>query len=358
MTTGEKDLVAVIMAGGAGTRFWPLSTEERPKQFLTLFGDESLLQKSVGRIAGLVPKERILVLTNRAFADLVAEQLPGLPEENIIGEPFRRDTAAAVCLGAAICRRRFGNPAIVTLTADHVIEPVDLFQKTLLSAVRACRDGTALYTFGVKPSYPATGYGYLELGEKLEEEDGIAHHRLLRFKEKPDRQTAGRYLQSGRFHWNSGMFVWTADAILKEMETHLPAHAAAISEAVGFDGTPEWSGALERAFEPLPAVSVDYGVMEKASEVRCVGCRFSWSDVGGWLALKEFLPQDGAGNACRGRVLTLDSEGNLVFCEDPKETVMLVGVKDLIAVRAGGKTLIANKERAEEVKKLVKKMTS
>jgi mannose-1-phosphate guanylyltransferase len=344
------------MAGGAGTRFWPLSTKERPKQFLDLFGDRTLLQKSFDRVSNLVPPEQILVLTNSAFVSIVKEQLPEIPVENIIGEPIRRDTAAAAGLAAVLCRRRFGNPVIATLTADHLIEPVALFQKTMLSAARRAADGDALYTFGIEPTYPATGYGYLERGAQVADDDRIEHFRLLRFKEKPVLQTARQYVESGRFYWNSGMFVWTAEAILKEIEIHLPNHAKALSRAASFDQTPQWDEALKEAFESLDAVSIDFGVMEKAQNVCCVASKFSWSDVGGWQAMKSCLPQDEAGNCCRGNPMTLDAIDNVVFCEDPGETVVLIGVKDLVIVRTGTRTLITHKDRTEDLKKLVQAM--
>ena len=356
MNKNGPDLVAVIMAGGAGTRFWPLSTEEKPKQFLRLFGDRSLLQKSFDRISGLIPNERIIVLTNKSFVGLVREQLPDIPEENIIAEPIRRDTAAAVCLGAVLCRRRFGNPVIITLAADHMIEPVDVFQKTLLSAARLAAETRALYTFGIQPTYPATSYGYLELGPKVAGDEGIEHFKLISFKEKPDIATARRYLESKRFCWNSGMFVWATESILREIEAHLPGHVKAVSAAIKFDRTRRWPEALNQAFRTLKTISIDYAVMEKASEVRCVTAKFSWSDVGGWEALKDYLPQDEGGNYFRGLIVTRDAKGNLVFCEDPDETVMLIGVDDLVAVRTGGKTLIVHKDRTEEIKKLVRSL--
>jgi len=352
MASGTLDLVIVIMAGGIGTRFWPLSTDRKPKQFLKLFEDKSLLQESFDR-GDLVPPERILVLTNVDFLGLVREQLPEIPEENVIGEPFRRDTAAAVCLGAMLGRKRFGNPVMITLTADHIIEPLEVFHQTVLSAARLARESGALYTIGVQPIYPATGYGYLEVGPKAADDQGIEHYQVLNFKEKPDLHTAERYLESGNFYWNSGMFVWTVDAILQQIEAHLPNHMEAVSEAVRYDGTPEWPAALSRAFESLETISIDYGVMEKAKEVRCVVSRFSWTDVGGWLALKDFLPRDEDGNAFRGQVLMLDAEENLIFCEDPDETVMLVGVEDMVLVRAGKRTLLVHKDRTEDVKKLL-----
>jgi mannose-1-phosphate guanylyltransferase len=356
MEEDKLDLVVVIMAGGIGTRFWPLSTAEKPKQFLDLFGQRTLLQKSFDRVSNLVPPDRILVLTNQTFVSIVEEQLPDLPAENIIGEPLRKDTAAAVGLAAALIRKRFGNPVMVTLTADHLIEPVDLFQKTLLSAARRAADDQSLYTLGIEPTFPATGYGYLERGRRITDDEGIEHFQLIRFKEKPDLNTACQCIESGRFLWNSGIFVWTVDAIWREIETHLPNHAKVLASVAEYDRTPEWDHALRNAFESLNSVSIDVGVMEKAPNVCCVASSFSWSDVGGWLALKNYLVQDGAGNSCRGDTVTLDAADNLVFCENPEETMVLVGVKDLVVVRSGSMTLITHKDRAEDVKKIVKHM--
>jgi mannose-1-phosphate guanylyltransferase len=356
MREDRLELVVVIMAGGIGTRFWPLSTQEKPKQFLDLFGERTLLQKSFDRVANLVPPDRILVLTNAAFVSIVEEQLPEVPVDNIIGEPLRRDTAAAVGLAAALIRKRFGNPVIVTLTADHLIEPVDLFQKTLLSAARRAAEDGSLYTLGIEPTYPATGYGYLERGVRVTDDDGIEHFRLVCFKEKPNLETACRCIESGRFYWNSGIFVWTADAIWKEIEVHLPDHAEELASAVEHDRTPGWDDALKTAFESLDPVSIDVGVMEKAPNVCCVASSFSWSDVGGWLALRDFLPEDGAGNRSRGDTVTLDAADNLVFSEDPEETIVLIGVKDLVVVRSGSMTLITHKDRSEDLKELVKNM--
>lgn len=344
------------MAGGAGTRFWPVSTGNRPKQFLNLFGGRTLLQQSYDRVAALVPEDRILVLTHHSLTGLVAEQLPRLPARNVIGEPLRRDTAAAVALAALICRRRWGNPVMVILTADHLIRPVELFQRTILSAVRAAAGEAVLYTFGVAPTYPATCYGYLDSGDMLGDDAGVRHYRLRRFVEKPDAATARKYLEAGNFYWNSGMFIWSVEAIFAELGRQLPAHLEHLEPAVGYDGTPRFSGALENAFAPLAATSIDFGVMEGANQMRMVRAEFEWNDVGGWLALEEFLGTDQDGNAHRGRLEALDANSNLVFCEDENETVALIGVKNLVVVRAGGKTLIVPKERAEEIKKLVKKL--
>jgi len=356
MSSEKPDLVVMIMAGGAGTRFWPLSTADKPKQFLRLFGDRSLLEQCYDRLAGFVPDHRILVLTNKALVPLVRMQLPMLPAENVIGEPLRRDTAAAVALAAALCRRRYGNPVMIVLTADHLIKPADLFQRTLLSAAKGARENNVLYTFGIRPAHPATCYGYLERGEKVGEEEGIGHYELVRFKEKPDAQTAAKYLESGRYFWNSGMFVWSVDTILSELEKQLPDHLKLLAPAVEKEGTPGFKDALALAFEPLRATSIDFGVMEGAKRSRMVAAEYYWSDVGGWLALEEFLEKDEAGNTHRGKIESLAAGGNLVFCENESDTVALIGVDNLVVVRAGDKTLIVPRDRAEEIKKLVKRI--
>lgn len=349
----EKDLVAVIMAGGMGTRFWPLSTPARPKQFITLFGDRSLLQMSFDRLRGLVPPERILVLTNAAHVAIAREQLPELPEGHIIGEPVRRDTAAAVALAAVLVRKRFGDSIILTLTADHLIEPTDVFQQDLVSAARQVAAGDVFYTFGIRPAYPATVYGYLETGAAVAADDGIEHFELRQFKEKPDLDTARRYVDSGRFLWNSGMFVWRASAILREIRTWLPGHSDALEPLGESDGTPQWQDALEKAFSAIRPVSIDYGVMEKTrTPLRCVSSRFSWSDVGGWLAVRDLLPSDPGQNAFRGRLKAIDAAGNLVFCEMPDETVALIGVEGLVVVRSGNRTLVARKEDVDRIREL------
>ncbi len=352
----SSDLAVVIMAGGSGTRFWPVSTEARPKQFLTLFGDRSMLQRTYDRVAGLVPPERVLVLTSARFTDLVAEQLPELPAGNIVGEPVPRDTSGAVALAAVLCRARFGDPVMAVLTADHRIEPAEAFHAALRSAARGARESGALYTFGVAPSYPATGYGYLESGQRLDADGDVEHFELLRFREKPDRATAERFLATGRHSWNSGMFVWTTAAIWDAIEAHLPDHARHLAPLAEADGTDRWEDALRAGFEPLPKISIDFGVMEKAAAVRMVRATFEWSDVGGWLALEEFLAADEHGNTARGELHALDAAGNLVFCEDAAETVALVGVEDLVVVRSGPRTLVTRRDTAEQIKALVQAM--
>ncbi|MCK8600477.1 mannose-1-phosphate guanylyltransferase [Desulfoferrobacter suflitae] len=358
MASHENNLVATIMAGGSGTRFWPLSTREKPKQFVRLFDDRSLLQKSYDRMAGILPDERILILTNERFTELVREQLPRIPSRNIIGEPMRKDTAAAVCLGALIARKRFGNPVIITSTADHLIEPVDQFRQTMLSAAEQALHTGALYTCGIRPDYPATGYGYLQVGEKIQSDKGVEHFRVESFKEKPDVKIAEMYLAARSYLWNSGMFVWTADAILAELSRHLPTHVEYLSDALEREGTIDQQDALRNAFAAIERISIDYAVMEKAENVCCVAGEFSWKDVGGWLAMQDYLPSDANCNFVRGSVHTLDGRNNLIFCDGDEETVALVGLSDVVLVRAGPNTLLAHKDRLEDVKTIVEAMTA
>jgi mannose-1-phosphate guanylyltransferase len=365
----EDALFVVIMAGGAGTRFWPLSTAQRPKQFLPLLSERSLLQESHDRARQLVPAERILVLTALSFVDEARRQLPDLPWDNVIGEPERRDTAAAVVLAALLLRRRYGEGVMVVLTADHRISPVRLFLRAVLAAAESARRDGALYTFGIPPRHAATGYGYLEVGEAAaalaaaedpEDEGGREPSRLhlpvLAFREKPDAASAREFVQSGRFLWNSGMFVWLLSSILEAAERFLPTHVELLAQAAAAEDHQARSERLADAFSRLPAVSIDRGIMERADRVVTSVAPFSWSDVGGWQALEEFLPEDARGNRHRGQLATLDAAGNLVFNEDPEELVALVGVRDLVVVRAGRRTLIVERSRCEEVKQLVESL--
>jgi len=282
--------------------------------------------------------------------------LPELPSENVIGEPMPRDTAAAMTLGTVICRKRFGNMPIIVMPADHVIEPDELFHKIAMSGARYAVEDGAIYTFGVKPTWPAASYGYLECGPHIRSHESIEHFELARFKEKPDLATAQEYLDSGKFYWNSGIFVWSPDVILEEVHNYLPEHYARLQDITKYDRAPEWEEALREAFEPLRKISIDFGVMEKSGRVRMILAEFDWNDVGGWLAIETFLDEDDAGNRARGEIECHEASENIVFCETPEETVALVGVEGLVVVRAGPYTLVVNKDKTEEVKKLVNKM--
>lgn len=343
----QDDLVFLIMAGGAGTRFWPWSTDELPKQFLQFLGDRSLLQESYRRARDLTDPSKILVLTHQNYRELVAEQLPELAADQILCEPCRRDTAAAVAYGALEVERKFGNPVTVLLTADHWIQPLEQFHLAIREVVWGAGHSPVLYTLGIRPSYPATGYGYLQLGERLASERPLPHHRLVQFREKPAREVAESYVASGQYLWNSGMFAWQNQVILEQFERHLNSHLTTLRPAV------HGQRSLAEAFSELHKISIDFAILEKAPEVRCVVPEFEWSDLGGWLALQPFLQQDDGGNATRGRLFCHESQRNIVVCEDPSEVVALLGVSDLVVVRVGKKTLILPKSRNEEIKQLL-----
>jgi mannose-1-phosphate guanylyltransferase len=348
-----SNLVVAIMAGGSGTRFWPMSREERPKQFLNLTGTRTMLQVTRDRLEGLVPPERILVLTNARFADLAREQLPELPAENVIGEPMARDTSGAVALAAALVEKKWPGAVLAILAADHTIEPAARFCEVLLATAEAAAAEGGLYTFGIQPRSAATGYGYLEVGAKIGERRGAPVHKLAAFREKPDQATAETFLKSGKHLWNSGMFVWKTTDILAEIQRHLPAHHAAMKGAAEAWGTPGFEAALKAAFEPLPKVSIDFGVMEKASDVRCAVADFDWNDVGGWVALEQVLPQDAVGNWTQTDLLALDATGNIVVSEQNGHKVVCIGVSDLIVVTTPNATLVCRKADAERIKQAV-----
>ena len=350
--TTQAGLVVAIMAGGAGTRFWPLSTPQKPKQFLCLFGTQSLLQLAYERALALTPPERILILTGASFVPLVAEQLPLAPAANIIGEPVGRDTAGAVALAALVAKTRFGDCPLAVITADHLIRPTERFAALVQSAARAAMSQDALYTFGIVPNYPATGYGYLEAAELVLADGDIRHYALRRFKEKPSLTVAEEFLADGHFFWNSGMFVWRTSVIWQALCTHLPQHTALLEPLAQSLDTPAFESDLACIFPRLERISIDFAVMEKASDVRMVCADFTWSDVGGWLALEDFY-ENSAGNRARGLLHAHEATNNFVFCEDEGETVALVGVENLVVVRAQDRTLVASRERLEDIKKLV-----
>lgn len=352
----DVDLFVVLMAGGSGTRLWPLSTSDRPKQLLALTGARSLLQQTMDRALLLAPPERVLVLTSARYLSAVREQLPELPPAQVVAEPVPRDTAGAVALAAAVGRAVCPGAVMVVLPADHLITATEPFLEAVRSAARGAATSQALYTFGIEPTHAATGYGYLEQGAAVQVPGETGHFQLARFREKPDLATAESFLASGRFLWNSGVFVWRTEVIWKELERRLPEHVARLGPLSERFGRPDFVEALAEAFAPLAKISIDFAVMEKAAEVRMVRAGFDWCDVGGWPALGAYLPRDAAGNAHRGNLEALDARDNLVFCEDPSELVALVGVEGLVVVRSGARTLVVPGSRAQEIKALVDRL--
>lgn len=345
-------LHAVIMAGGSGTRFWPLSRQALPKQFLRLHGDRTLLQQAMDRITGLIRPEEILVLTNAAHVPRTMEQLPGVPASNIVGEPMGRDTAACIALAAELCLRRDPDARMAVLAADHLIETAEKFQQ----AVRAAegyldKHPDALLTFGIPPAYPSTGYGYLRRDDKVERHEGVSVHQLKSFHEKPDGPTAEKFLASGEYYWNSGIFVWNAKTIRTLMERFCPEiHAAAQKIAAAWE-TSKQESVFRETYESLKKISIDYAVMERAPEVAMVEAPFRWDDVGSWLALERTQPRNAEGNVVLGQHLEIDSS-NCVVVAEGKQLVATIGVNDLIIVHTPDVTLVARREDEQAVKRL------
>jgi len=345
---------AVIMAGGIGTRFWPESRQAHPKQFLNVFGDATLIQNTVARLQGLVPPERCLVVTHERYVEKTKKQLPALPAENILAEPISRNTAPCIAYAAMKLQARDPDATMVVLPADHVIEDVARFHEVLEAAIDKAQAPGALVTIGINPTHPATGYGYLQFDgpDAATAPDAVPQAYPVRtFAEKPDLATAERFLDSGDFLWNSGMFIWRADTILDQMETHLPAAYEAfvpVREVVDSDAE---SSVLTEAFQNSPRISIDYGVMEQADEVYVVPGSFGWSDVGDWRAVYDLSEKDEHGNAIQGNVLMHDASRCLVHGDD--RLVVLVGVHDMVVVDTDDAVLVCNRESAQQVKNVV-----
>jgi mannose-1-phosphate guanylyltransferase len=342
---------AVIMAGGAGKRLWPLSRVNRPKQLLPLIEGKSLLSMAVERLLGVFAEENILVIGNAQYADQLADALPQLPRENIVGEPEGRDTANAIALGAELLAARDEQATMAVFTADHVIRPAERFIEAVgLACEVAEQHPAALVTFGLPPTWPHTGLGYVQCGEPIRDDV----YRVEGFREKPDHQTARRYVESGRCFWNSGMFVWTLPAIRSMLREHLPesvSKLAGVGEAVraGRDYAP----VLEQVYPTLEKISIDYAVMERAKDVLMVALHCEWLDVGSWPALEDVVSLDDAGNACvAANAVMLDSFRNVVVSDDD-HLLAILGMDDCIIVHAADATLVCNKSDSQRLKELV-----
>jgi mannose-1-phosphate guanylyltransferase len=353
----KNPLYALILAGGSGQRFWPLSRRARPKQLLKLISEKTLLEETIDRLDGLVPRDQILILTNIEQEAAVRALLPDLPPENIVAEPAKRDTAAAVALATGWVALRDHRATMIALPADHVIKDRAAFQKTLMTAIRAAEEGGALVTIGVKPTWACPGFGYIERGESVslpgdDTADGI--FRVVRFREKPNAELAESFLRNGSFRWNAGMFVWSVPTILREFNRHASELADFVSQ---LRAPNNWEAALRDRFAELPRISFDYAIMEKTDHVLMVEASFDWDDVGGWRAVASYLAQDEKNNAANCDLTALNASDNIVFTETPTK-IALLGVHNLIVVRTGDALLICSRHDAEKIKTLVADLPS
>ncbi|MBL8822731.1 MAG: NTP transferase domain-containing protein [Planctomycetia bacterium] len=347
---------AIIMAGGGGTRFWPRSRAARPKQFLKLTGDRSLIQIAFDRIEAIARPEHRWVVTGSSMASLVHEQLPDLLPDRLVPEPMGRDTAACIGVAAALVAQADPDAVMVVTPADHVIEPIALFQKVVSAAVELTQEHPqALVTFGIPPTYAATGFGYIERGEKLPGRSGVEAFRIKAFKEKPDAVTAQQYINAGCFYWNSGIFVWRAATILAELKRLHPTLHDAVQRIAAAWPTPDRLEVFRREFEPLKRISIDYAVMEHCQQGLVLPAPFSWDDVGSWQALERHFPQDELHNTVIGAEhIKLDTSRCIVMGDHTTgQIIATVGVEDLLIVREGPYTLIARRDDEAGIKKLV-----
>lgn len=344
-------LHVVIMAGGSGTRFWPVSRQLRPKQLVALAVDQPILRLTYDRVAPLVPAERIWVVTTSETADATRELLPELPVHNVLAEPEGRDTAACAGFAAQVLVHHDREAVCAMLPSDHIIGEQDRFRAAILAAAEIVSSDGGLLTFGIQPTRAETGYGYLKLGAQHRTVDSWSVHHLVRFVEKPDAATARGYLQDGSYLWNSGMFVWRADEFLREVRRQLPKLADGLDRIAGALQQSDVEAALGEIYPTLARTSVDYGVMEGAERCWTMPVDFPWSDVGAWPALVELLPRDDRDNATRGRVVALGADRNLAISDGP--VVALAGVRDLVVVATGDAVLVVAADEAQCVREIV-----
>ncbi len=342
---------AVIMAGGKGERFWPLSTSKHPKQLLALVGDKPLIAQAVDRLEGVVPPENVFVVTNAELVDATRAAAPLLPPENIVGEPIGRDTAAAVACGGALVKAKDEGGVFAVLTADQVMGDLDVFSATIKGGMDLAEQNDILVTIGIEPTYPATGFGYIESGDVFGNAEGVEFREADRFVEKPDEATAGEYLATGKFYWNSGMFIWSVPALEKAFGAHCPEMLQLMDTLTSYAKDGKMVEGMDATYPNLGKISVDYALMEKAANIVMACGTFAWDDVGAWPALESHFEQDEAGNTNIGQVESLDAAGNIVLSEDRLTAV--IGVKDLVVVQADGVTLVCPKDRAQDIKQMV-----
>ncbi len=345
---------AVIIAGGRGERFWPKSRIKTPKQLLPIASKRSMIYETVKRISPLVKSRNILIIARKGLGPRIENEIPKIPTKNIVFEPFGRDTAAAVGLGAILVENENPDSVMVVLPADHVIGEPRKFLKILKVAIKTAQDTDSLVTMGIMPTRPETGYGYIEMGLRFTVYGLRLVHRVRRFTEKPDRKKALKFMKSGKYLWNSGMFIWRTSVILEAMRKYMPKLYRGLLEIQKALGTSKEKKVIERVYKKLDKVSIDYGIMEKAKNTLVVKADYLWDDVGNWQALERILPKDKEGNITKGEVSSLDTRDSIILCG--KGMVGTIGIKDLIIISTEDATLICPKDRAQEVKELVHKL--
>ena len=343
---------ALIMAGGRGERFWPKSRKNLPKQFLSLTDDgKTMIQLTVERILPLVKLKDIFIATNKAYRELVLEQIPGLPEENILCEPIGRNTAPCIGLGAIHIAQKYDDSIMFVLPSDHLIKFTNMFLKTLETGADVAENNTNLVTIGITPDYPETGYGYIKFDPRRTEGQAYA---VERFVEKPSLEVAKEYLSTEEYLWNSGMFIWKVSSILKNMQKLMPDTYESLIKIKEAIGTPQQDFILEKEFHNMQSQSIDYGLMEKADNIYILPGTFGWDDVGSWLAVERIKKTNEFGNAVAGNIITVNTHNCII--QGDKKLIAIVGMEDTIVVDTKDATLICAKDSAGDIKKVTENL--
>jgi len=360
----NPDRFVIIMAGGRGERFWPLSREQTPKQLLAILGKKSFLQEAVERVLPLVPLKNIFIITNAVQAPEVRRQLPKLPKDNVVAEPVGRDTCAAVTLGAALVGARSTTGVMAVLPADHVIPDAKKFQQILSDSFDIAAKGQAIVTIGIKPTGPETGYGYIHTGTELPTPAGAkktktTFYKAERFVEKPNYETAVEYVNSGQYRWNAGMFVWSFVTVTNGLEKHQPEMFAACQRWFKVAANPaKLTKVLAKEYPEIKKISIDFALMEKAQNVIVADGAFEWDDLGAWPAIARHIKQDAEGNAAVADFIHVDAARNIIYDARTKNRtpIAVVGLRDSILVQTDDAVLLAHKSQAQKIKELVKKL--
>ena len=350
-------LHAIIMAGGSGTRFWPASRSDTPKQLLQLVGEQTMLRQTLDRLGELVPSARRMVVTNERLVAAVQKQLPELAAAAIVGEPCKRDTAPCIGLAALLVSRDDPNATMAVMPADHVIRPAEKFQAAIQQAAALVDESpNRIVTFGIRPTYPAEIFGYIHRGASLPLAPGGAPtYQVKQFREKPDADTAKRYVGSGEYYWNSGIFVWRAATILDALRQRQPEMLRHLEMIVAAWDTKDGKTVFEREFTAIKPISVDYAVMEHATDVAVIEAPYEWDDLGGWQSLARLAGTDANGNTIIGRHVGVSTSGTIVRTDD-NHLVVTLGLKDCIVVHTPNATLVANKHDEEQIRQVVKEL--